>query len=121
MVRVAPITLELTFGGFSWHYVDVTLDEDSRVVGIAFVGSYESLERAKEQFEAVGRIFEQKYGEGNKNDEKHLVFWTDDTNSVLLNFEESSALNCSDRSFCTLCYVNDELAEAMNKAYSSDI
>ncbi|MBO4557216.1 MAG: hypothetical protein J5693_01245 [Bacteroidales bacterium] len=121
IVRVLPLGLELIFGGSSWHYVDVMLNEDSQVIQISLVGSYESIESAKEQFDAVVQKYEQKYGKGNVYAEKQAVIWTDDTNTVLLNYNESSALNGSDRSFCTLCYLNNELFKAFDKANMSDI
>ena len=120
-VRVFPVSLDLNYGGLSWHYVDVTLNEDKKIVSISIVASYENIERAKEQFNAATQVFTQKYGKGNMNEEYQYVFWTDDTNSVGLTYVESSALNGNDRSFCTLYYVNRELSDALEKANTPDV
>lgn len=63
----------------------------------------------------------QKYGQGNSNEEFQNIFWTDDTNSVGLTYVESSAINGNDRSFCSLYYVNRELAHALEEANTPDI
>lgn len=120
-VRVFPVSLDLNYGGLSWHYVDVTLNEDKKIVFISIVASYENVERAKEQFNAATQVFTQKYGKGNLNEEYQNVFWTDDINSVGLTYVESSALNGNDRSFCTLYYVNRELSDALEKANTPDV
>ena len=121
VVRVFPVSLDINYGGLSWHYVDVSLNEDKKIVQITLVGSFESIERAKEQFETAKQVFTQKYGNGNNNEAYQLMFWTDDTNSVGLSYEESSSINGSDRSFCSLYYVNIELAEALEKANTPDV
>ena len=121
VVRAIPVSLEIPYGGLSWHYVDVTLDKDKKIVQIAIVASFENIERAKEQFNAAGQVFTQKYGKGNVNQEYQNAFWTDDTNSVGLTYMESSALNGEDRSFCTLYYVNRELYDAYEKANAPDV
>lgn len=121
VVRVFPVSLDINYGGLSWHYVDVSLNEDRKIVQIKLVGSYESIERAKEQFETATQIFTQKYGVGNNNEEYQLKFWTDNTNSVGLSYEESSSINGSDRCFCSLYYVNIELADALDKANTPDV
>ena len=120
-VRAMPVSLELRYGGLSWTYVDVILNEDKKIVSISMVASYESIERAKDQFDAAIKVFTQKYGIGNYNDDHQNVYWTDDINSVGLTYEESSAINGNDRSFCTLYYVNIELATALEIANTPDV
>ena len=110
-VRVFPLSLEINYGGLSWHYLDVSLNENKQIVQITLVGSYESIDRAKEQ----------KYGKGNSNEEYQNIFWTDDTNSVGITYKESSAINGNDRSFCSLYYVNIDLATALEEANTPDI
>ncbi len=48
-------------------------------------------------------------------------FWTDDINSVGVSYEESSPLNGSDRSFCTLYYRNIALSNDFDKNNQPDI
>ena len=120
-VRVFPISLDINYGGLSWHYLDVSLNDNKQIVQITLVGSFENIERAKEQFAAAKEIFTQKYGKGNSNEEYQNVFWTDDTNSVGITYKESSAINGNDRSFCSLYYVNIDLANALEEANTPDI
>jgi len=119
IVRVIPLSLDLNYGGQSWHYIDVWLDENQKIVEIRITASFESVERAKEQFDAATLIFSQKYGK--PNEEQQNNFWTDDTNSVGLLYHESSAINGNDRSFCELYYVNRELIDAFEKANIPDV
>lgn len=121
VVRAIPTSLEIAYGGLSWHYVDVTLDKEKKIAQIAIVASFENIERAKEQFNTAGQVFTQKYGQGNVNQEAQNAFWTDDTNSVGLSYMESSALNGEDRSFCTLYYVSRELYTALEEANIPDV
>ena len=121
VVRAIPTSLEIAYGGLSWHYVDVTLDKEKKIAQIAIVASFENIERAKEQFNAAGQVFTQKYGQGNINQEAQNAFWTDDTNSVGLSYMESSAINGKDRSFCTLYYVNRDLYNALEEANIPDV
>ena len=121
VVRAFPMSFDINYGGLSWTYADVTLNEDKKIVQISLVASYENIERAKEQYAAATRVFTQKYGQGNSNEEYQNIFWTDDTNSVGLTYVESSAVNGNDRSFCTLYYVNRELAHALEEANTPDI
>ena len=121
VVRAIPTSLEIAYGGLSWHYVDVTLDKEKKITQIAIVASFENIERAKEQFNTAGQVFTQKYGQGNINQEAQNAFWTDDTNSVGLSYMESSAINGEDRSFCTLYYVNRDLYNALEEANIPDV
>lgn len=121
VIRAIPTSLEIAYGGLSWHYVDVTLDKDKKIAQIAIVASFENIDRAKEQFNAAGQVFTQKYGQGNLNKEAQNAFWTDDTNSVGLTYMESSALNGEDRSFCTLYYVSRDLYNALEEANVPDV
>lgn len=119
IVRAFPLFLDLTYGGQSWHYVDVWLDENRKIVEIRITASFESVERAKDHFDTATLIFTQKYGKPNEKQQN--VFWTDNTNSVGLLYHESSAINGDDRSFCELYYVNRELIDAFEKANTPDV
>lgn len=121
LVRVIPTSLEIVYGGLSWHYVDVTLDKEKKIAQIAIVASFENIDRAKEQFNAAGYVFTQKYGQGNVNQEAQNAFWTDDTNSVGLSYMETSALSGEDRSFCTLYYVSRDLYNTLEEANIPDV
>ncbi len=125
VVRAIPITFggfdPFTYGGLSWHYSDVVMNDKMEIVEIRLIASYENVERAKEQFDAATAILSQKYGKGNTDDEMQVVFWTDDTNSVGLSYVESSAINGNDRSFCTMYYVNIALSEELEKQNTPDV
>jgi hypothetical protein len=101
---------DFSFGGHNWSYADFNLNEESLLCAISFVHSYENIERAKEQYEELVETLTQKYGRYNRNDESS-VYWTDGTTSVGTRFEESSAINGNDRSFCYLYYVDNTLIE----------
>lgn len=117
--RSIPMGLNFNYGGLSWSYVDVGVTKDSEVFIINIVGSYESEESAKQQYDAAVAIFTQKYGEGNVSENN--TFWTDDVNSVGLTYYKSSALNGSDRSFCELYYVNRALSDRVEAENQPDI
>ena len=120
VIRVLSSGLDVYYGGTSWTYIDVQLDKDSKVFYIGFVSSYESLNKAKNQFEEMKAQLFQKYGQEN-NHGNQSVFWTDDTNLVGVSYEESSAINGNDRSFCTLYYVNIALSDAFERSNAPDI
>ena len=117
--RSIPLGLNFNYGGLSWSYVDVGVTKNSEVYVINIVGSYESEESAKQQYDAAVAIFTQKYGKGNVSENN--TFWTDDVNSVGLTYYKSSALNGSDRSFCELYYVNRELSNRVEAENQPDI
>ena len=117
--RSIPFGLNFNYGGLSWSYVDVGVTKNSEVYVINIVGSYESEESAKQQYDAAVAIFTQKYGKGNVSENN--TFWTDDVNSVGLTYYKSSALNGSDRSFCELYYVNRELSNRVEAENQPDI
>ena len=121
VVRAIPTSLEISYVGLSWHYVDVTLDKEKKIAQISIVASFENIERAKEQYNAAVQVFTQKYGQGNIDQEAQNAFWTDDTNSVGLSYMESSAINGEDRSFCTLYYVSRELYTSLEEANIPDV
>ncbi len=112
IVRVVPHSLELYYGSYPWMYVDVYLNGEGKITEIQMTASFESVEMAMKRYKDVVLLFEQKYGKGNVSPSDQLTFWTDDINSVGVKYEESSAINGNDRSFCTLYYVNIELADA---------
>ena len=117
--RSTPMGMNFTYGGLSWSYVDVGVTKDSEVYVLNLVGSYESVESAKQQYDAAVAIFTQKYGKGNVKEGN--TYWTDDVNSVGLSYHESSALDGSDRSFCELYYINIALGEKVNAENQPDI
>lgn len=117
--RSIPMDLNFNYGGLSWSYIDVGVTKDSEVYVINIVGSYESEESAKQQYDAAVAIFTQKYGEGNVSENN--TFWTDDINSVGLTYYKASALNGSDRSFCELYYVNRALSDRVEAENQPDI
>lgn len=119
-IRLLPLSFDVYYGGASWTYIDVLLDEDSKVVYIAFVSSYESLDKAKKQFDMMREQLHQKYGKGN-NQEEQFVLWTDNINSVGIHYEESSSINGNDRCFCTMYYTNIALSDAFDEANVPDI
>lgn len=121
VVRAFPTNFNIPYGGLGWTYVDVSLNEKNEIVAVSLVASYESIERAEEQFNKASQIFTNKYGKPNLNEEFHNAFWTDNTNSVGLTYSESAAINGSNRSFCTLYYVNRALSDALDKANTPDI
>ncbi|MBP3482486.1 MAG: hypothetical protein J6K28_03740 [Alistipes sp.] len=112
------------FANLSWTYVEVDLNEKSQVYCIAIIGSYESVENAKKQYDLVVSTYTEKYGKGNydqNSSDSETVFWTDDVNSVGVQYEKSAAINGSDRSFCTLYYTNIALLDKFEKYNTPDI
>lgn len=123
-VRAFPLPAmvsQINYGALSWHYVDVILNKDKKITEIRIVASFENIDRAKEQYDTACLVLSQKYGKGNANDEYQTTFWTDDTNSVGVNYVKSSALDGSDRCFCTMYYVNRELANEAEKESTPDV
>lgn len=121
IIRAYPVSLVLIYGGLSWHYVDVTLNEDKKIIGIEIVRSYESLEGAKNRLNEASQVFTQKYGEGNWDEDGHSVLWTDSKNAIYLDAKKSSSINGNDRSFCTLTYVNNELVHIMEESNTPEV
>ena len=120
-IRVLPVSMDFLFGGFSWMYVDIDLNKEGRVAAIRLTSSYENVESAQRQYDQVSALFKQKYGNGNLHPSNQLTFWTDNVNSVGVEYEQSSAINGNDRSFCVLYYVNIALADSIEEANASDI
>ena len=116
--RSIPEGFNFNYGGLSWLMVDVVTN-NSEVYKIVITGSYESIESAKQQYDAAVAIFAQKYGEGNVSENN--TFWTDDANSVGLSYYKSSALDGSDRSFCELYYLNIALSDKVAEENQPDI
>jgi hypothetical protein len=111
--------LNFNYGGLSWSYLDVGVTKNSEVYVINIVGSYESEESAKQQYDAAVAIFTQKYGKGNVSENN--TFWTDGANSVGLIYYKASTLNGSDRNFCELYYTNIELSDKVAAENQPDI
>lgn len=120
VVRLITLTMDIYYGGASWSYIDVFLDEDSKVICIRLNASFESIDRAKEHFAVMKSILKQTYGKGNEVDEG-VTFWTDDTNSVRISYEESNAINGNDRSFCYMDYINIELFNEYEQTNVPDV
>ncbi|MBQ2424852.1 MAG: hypothetical protein II262_08660 [Alistipes sp.] len=118
--RSIPIDFGFNYGGLSWTYVDVAVNSNSDVYMVKLVGSYESEETAKQQYESAVAIFSQKYGKGNNVIENN-TFWTDNVNSVGISHFKYSALNGSDRNFCELYYTNIELSDKVAAENQPDI
>ena len=108
VVRLITLTMDIYYGGTSWSYIDVFLDEDSKVICIRLNASFESIDRAKNHFAVMKSTLGQTYGKGNEVDD-NIIFWTDNTNSVRISYEESNAINGNDRSFCYMDYINIKL------------
>ena len=89
VVRLITLTMDIYYGGTSWSYIDVYLNEDSKVICVRLNASFESIDRAKDHFTVMKSTLEQTYGKGNEVDE-NIAFWTDDTNSVRISYEESN-------------------------------
>lgn len=122
--KFVPISSHLTrgsilYGGLSWTYIQVGISEDSKVYFIGLVGTYESLETAKQQYDNTVEIFVQKYGMGNESENN--TFWTDETNSVSISYYKSSTMDGSDRYFCELAYINAALLDKIAADNLSDI
>ena len=101
--------MDIYYGGTSWSYIDVFLNEKSKVICIRLNASFESIDRAKDHFTVMKSTLEQTYGKGNEVDD-NITFWTDNTNEVGISYEESNAINGNDRSFCYMDYINIELS-----------
>ena len=120
VVRLITLTMDIYYGGTSWSYIDVYLNEDSNVICVRLNASFESIDRAKAHFTMMKSTLEQTYGKGNEADET-VTFWTDDTNSVRISYEESNAINGNDRSFCYMDYINIELLNEYEQANVPDV
>lgn len=120
-VRAIPASFVINYGGLSWTYSGVTLNGENQVVQIDLIGSYESFENAKKQYDAAIEIFAQKYGKWNAGEGINSVFWTDNTNSVGLRCEKTSAVSGNDRSFCTLSYGSIALGDELDEANKPDV
>ena len=120
VVRLITLTMDIYYGGASWSYIDVFLDENSKVICIRLNASFESIDRAKDHFTMMKSTLKQTYGKGNEVDE-NIAFWTDDTNSVRISYEESNAINGNDRSFCYMDYINIELFNEYEQANVPDV
>lgn len=125
LIRLLPMfNKSVIYANLNWTYIQVALDNNSKVYNVSFIGSYESVESAKQQYDATVLTFTSKYGKGNTtnlSEKSSITFWTDDINSVGVSYEESSSLNGSDRSFCTLYYTNIALSNDFDKNNQPDI
>lgn len=122
--RYIPVLLNFNYGGLTWTYIDVGTTNDSKVYAVSLVGSYESMESAKQQYDSAVAIFTKKYGKGNVNESDSNgsnIYWTDDVNSVRLICYKSSAVNGSDRCFCELYYINNALSDKVDAENQPDI
>ena len=118
--RSIPKEMHFRYGGLSWSYIDVCVTSEKEVHTIYLVGSYESIENAKQQYNSAVELFTQKYGKGNSGMSNNM-FWTDDVNSVGLLYEATSSIDGSDRSFCYLYYTNIALRDKAEQENQPDI
>lgn len=118
--RSIPMGMNFNFGSMSWSYIDIGVTKEKEVYTVNLVGSYESVENAKQQYDSAVELFTQKYGKGNTTDDG-VIFWTDDVNSIGLRYYSSSTLNGADRSFCELYYVNIALGNKVEEENQQDI
>ena len=111
--------LSFGYGGLPWMYIDVLVNNSSEVYAIAMVGSYESIDSAKKQYNAAVSIFTKKYGKGNVADD--ATTWTDGISEIVIRYEKTAAEDGSDRSFCYLVYRNIELTQKLREEIREDI
>lgn len=109
------------YGGLTWHYVDIFINDREEIVKINITASFESVDRAKDQFDAATIILSNKYGKPNVNEVGQANFWTDNINSVGVHYEESNTINGDNRSFCWIYYTNIELAEELQEKNQPDV
>ena len=122
VVRVYAFSQEpIQYGGQPWHYIDVSLDKENRIVDIRFYGSFEKLEQAKAHFEESVKTLANKYGKSNKSEDCQNLFWTDNTNSVGVAYIESSTITGQNRSFASMYYTNIALADELEKNNIPDV
>ena len=119
--RSMPLGLNFLYGNMGWTYCDVIVTDDDEVVTIKLVSSYENLDDAEKQYKIAVELFTNKYGKANVSDDNKLSFWTDDINTVGVQYDNSSAINGNDRSFCELYYVNIALSDKAEKEIELDI
>lgn len=119
--RSFPVDFNFLYGNMGWTYCDILVTEDDEVITINFVGSYENLDDAEKQYKTAVELFTNKYGKANVNEDNNLSFWTDDINTVSVQYSNSSSLNGSDRSFCELHYENIALSDKAKKENELDI
>ena len=55
VVRLITLTMDIYYGGTSWSYIDVYLNEDSKVICVRLNASFESIDRAKDHFTVWNR------------------------------------------------------------------
>ena len=111
--------LSFGYGGLPWLYIDVLVNNNSEVYVISMVGSYESIDSAKKQYDAAVSTFTKKYGKGNVVDD--ATIWTDGISEIEIRYEKTAAKGGSDRSFCYLVYRNIELSQKQSEGISEDI
>lgn len=111
--------LSFGYGGLSWMYIDVLVNNNSEVFVISMTESYESIDSAKKQYDAAVSIFTKKYGKGNVVDD--TTTWTDGISEIEISYEKAAAEDGSDRSFCYLVYRNIELSQKLREEIREDI
>lgn len=118
-IRCMPVNMSINFGGQTWNYCDVHLNSESAIYEVDLVASFESVERAKDRFDTMVTKLSEKYGKGNVDASE--AFWTDGENAIGLSYSESSAINGNDRSFCTLFYINRNLAREFEETMNAEL
>ena len=119
--RSMPLGLNFSYGNMTWMYCDVLVTDEDEVVTIQLAGSYENLDYAEKQYKKAVELFTNKYGKANVSDDNKLSFWTDDVNTIGVQYYNSNALNGNDRSFCELYYANIALSDKTTKENELDI
>ena len=120
-VRCFSDDVVLHYGGFSWHDVEVSLHSNNKVAMILFSFSFESRDHAKKRFDKLKQSLTNKYGQGNERGDGDAMFWTDDTNSVGVRYEEGTSVYGEVRFFCKLYYANIALVEDIKAHLETDI
>lgn len=106
------------YGGIKWSYLTIGTIKNKIVFDITLVGSYDTIEEAKTQYENVLERLSQIYGKGNIV--QNGTMWTDMVNFILLNYNENKAKNGSIRGFCELRYRNIELEKEVEKEINNE-
>lgn len=105
------------YGGGNWNNIDVYLNKDNKIAQIQFSAVYKNVNQAKKAFEDFCTSLSNKYGKGNAPVVDNR-FWTDNINTVGVNYEETAAVSGDDAVFFHLYYVNRALWSEIEAAMS---
>ena len=100
-----------SYGGVTWHYMDVYVNKEGIIAAIELTASLESQEQAQNLYDKMSKVLFQKYGVNNKSSipEGRRAFWTDDKNSIGLVCYKGMTVDGRNRYFCSMYYVNRDL------------